>query len=232
MVVAVLALGLATGDPGSEGSRLPVHPPQPTPIPAEADVFRLDPSATTIAMDAERRRDAKVRDLASYRALRAYPGAPPAIPHDVDPSWLRTQACNTCHARGGWAPAFGAYTPLTPHPQYANCMQCHVDGAEGSLFVDNDFVPAAWPELDQQALTWDPTDADDLGSSPPPMPHALQLRGNCLACHSGPAAVAEIRTSHPERANCRQCHAARDDVGAARGESAGGAAGVFTREVR
>ena len=33
---------------------------------------------------------------------------------------------------------------------------------------------------------------------------------NCVACHSGPAAVAEIRTKHPERANCRQCHVALD----------------------
>ena len=38
------------------------------------------------------------------------------------------------------------------------------------------------------------------------IPHDLQLRGNCLACHAGPAAVEEIRTAHPERTNCRQCH--------------------------
>ena len=39
-------------------------------------------------------------------------------------------------------------------------------------------------------------------------PHDLFFRGNCLACHSGPSAVAEIRTAHPERADCRQCHVA------------------------
>ena len=27
-----------------------------------------------------------------------------------------------------------------------------------------------------------------------------------MACHGGPAAVEEIRTTHPERGNCRQCH--------------------------
>jgi cytochrome c-type protein NapB len=42
--------------------------------------------------------------------------------------------------------------------------------------------------------------------SPPLIPHDLQLRGNCLACHAGPGGVEEIRSTHPERANCRQCH--------------------------
>ena len=46
---------------------------------------------------------------------------------------------------------------------------------------------------------------------PPParrrtIPHPLQLRENCLACHGGPAARAELRTTHPERVRCRQCH--------------------------
>jgi nitrate reductase cytochrome c-type subunit len=42
--------------------------------------------------------------------------------------------------------------------------------------------------------------------APPTIPHPLQLRENCLACHAGPASRPEIRTSHPERARCRQCH--------------------------
>jgi cytochrome c-type protein NapB len=32
------------------------------------------------------------------------------------------------------------------------------------------------------------------------------MRENCAACHAGPAAREEIRTSHPERTRCRQCH--------------------------
>jgi cytochrome c-type protein NapB len=46
-----------------------------------------------------------------------------------------------------------------------------------------------------------------LPGGPPPIPHGLQMRENCLACHAGPAAVAEIRTPHPTLVNCRQCHA-------------------------
>ncbi len=63
-----------------------------------------------------------------------------------------------------------------------------------------------------------------MDGSPLWIPHDLQLRGNCLACHGGPAAVAEIRTAHPERANCRQCHVPAD-APAAPGE----AEAVFTR---
>lgn len=45
-----------------------------------------------------------------------------------------------------------------------------------------------------------------LEGSPPIIPHQLQLRENCLACHAGPSAPKEIRVTHPERVNCRQCH--------------------------
>ena len=31
----------------------------------------------------------------------------------------------------------------------------------------------------------------------------------CAACHTGEAAREEIRTSHPERVRCRQCHLER-----------------------
>ena len=45
-----------------------------------------------------------------------------------------------------------------------------------------------------------------LEGSPPVIPHGLQMRENCLACHAGSAAPKEIKVSHPTRVNCRQCH--------------------------
>ena len=42
--------------------------------------------------------------------------------------------------------------------------------------------------------------------APPVMPHAVFMRENCAACHTGEAARAEIRCSHPERLQCVQCH--------------------------
>ena len=51
-----------------------------------------------------------------------------------------------------------------------------------------------------------------LDGSPPVIPHQLQLRENCLACHAGPSAPKEIRVTHPERVNCRQCHVPNNKV--------------------
>jgi hypothetical protein len=33
------------------------------------------------------------------------------------------------------------------------------------------------------------------------------MRENCRACHAGPGAVDVLRTTHPQRVSCRQCHA-------------------------
>jgi cytochrome c-type protein NapB len=193
------------------------------PISAEADVFRLSVDSFGAPPDAGRRALAHPRTLAMYRTLRAYPEAPPRIPHGLTAAEFREPTCNTCHQRGGWVARFGAYAPVTPHPEYgaclqchavddavagirftdaaltggdATCLQCHVAGQSGRRFVMQGWRPAAWPAVRQAALA----------GSPPTIPHDLQLRGNCLACHAGPGAVAELRTTHPERANCRQCH--------------------------
>ena len=140
------------------------------------------------------------RSLSKYYERRAYPGAPPVIPHPVDETINRNQRCNVCHAKGGFTPKFNAYIPLTPHPDFLNCMQCHVQGTSGPLFVTTHWKSIAPPAIGRPALP----------GSPPPIPHGLALRDNCLACHGGPAAVPEIRCTHPERLSCRQCHAAQD----------------------
>ena len=52
------------------------------------------------------------------RLPRAYPGAPPLIPHDVEP---RKGLCLTCHETGI------AGAPIVPHPtRDPLCLQCHV----------------------------------------------------------------------------------------------------------
>jgi nitrate reductase cytochrome c-type subunit len=136
------------------------------------------------------------RDLKEFYSRRAYPGAPPVIPHEIDKGNEAIPGnCLACHQNGEYSPKFKAYAPKTPHPQYVNCQQCHVP--EGKSF----FRPSGWkkpkgPELNQKGLR----------SSPPVMPHELSLRENCAACHTGPSAPKEIRTTHPERINCIQCH--------------------------
>lgn len=138
------------------------------------------------------------RTLARFYARRSYPGAPPFIPHPVkEPQGVDSSRCNLCHLNGGWVADFKAYAPLTPHPELANCRQCHVKQDEKPTFQATQFVAYEPPKVKQAALP----------GSPPPIPHPLEMRANCVACHGGPAAVAEVRTKHPERANCRQCHA-------------------------
>ena len=131
------------------------------------------------------------RTLAVFHSRRAFSGAPPVIPHA-----LLGGSCLGCHKDGGYTPEFKAYTPVTLHPQYTNCQQCHVEQTKSGLFVATNFQRVANTEIDNQALP----------GAPPPIPHTLAMRENCNACHAGPAAVKEIRTPHPERQNCRQCH--------------------------
>ena len=204
--------------------RLPVAvvvaEPPAEPIAAEAQVFRTRAAALAIEPSTERRRPAHPRSLATWRSLRAYPGAPPRVPHGLTPAEFRTGGCKTCHERGGFSERFGAYVPLTPHPQMGACLQCHVGNAtlmaialpstEPSARCRQCHAPGAMKWRDS-SLAWAPMAWPKLapvtsGRTPPPIPHRLQMRENCLSCHSGPSGVMEIQTRHPERANCRQCH--------------------------
>jgi nitrate reductase (cytochrome), electron transfer subunit len=225
VIVAVKRAPPARG-PEPEPVAVAIVAPPAEPIAAEAQVFRTRPSMMAIEPESRRQRAAHVRTLQTWRYLRAYPGAPPRIPHGLTPDEYRTDACRTCHERGGYSERFAAYVPLTPHPEMGMCLQCHVGddaltgialrssdpnsrcpqchGSGGTpLSFDNstlEWRTTAWPQI--------PRREPDL--SPPPIPHELQSRGNCLPCHAGPAAVAEIRTTHPERADCRQCHVTPD----------------------
>lgn len=210
-----------------EARERPAHPPATPmvvpgdPIPAEARPYRLRPGDLAVDFDQARRPGAHPRTLEIYRGLRAYPGAPPRIPHGLTDREFREGLCNSCHAQGGFVPRFGTYAPITPHPELRDCLQCHAPDAmivglgiprlTGDVvcrqchvdpdtpppsLVSLDWTPMAWPELDQRAMP----------EGPPRIPHLLQMREDCLACHAGPSAVREIRTTHPERADCRACH--------------------------
>jgi len=136
------------------------------------------------------------RTLDEYYSRRQYPGSPPYIPHKVEEPDLARVECLACHARGGWSEALKRHTPITPHPEQEACRQCHVAMTGENLFVDTDWASVATPRLGRS----------ELPGAPPPIPHELQMRGNCVACHVGPGAVTAIRVEHPSRGNCRQCH--------------------------
>lgn len=190
------------------------------PIPSEADVFRTKAAVLAIDPTSEIRRGAHPRTLATYRALRAYPGAPPRIPHGLTPSEALRGGCTTCHERGGYSHRFDAYVPVTPHPEMGICLQCHVGdvklmaiplpSTDPSARCRQCHAPGALRWKDS-STTWKPLPWPQLARAsndhaPPPIPHSLEFRGNCVACHAAPSAVQEIRTPHSDRANCRQCH--------------------------
>lgn len=142
--------------------------------------------------------DSWSRNLNKFYGLRQYPGSPPRIPHEVDLTFSGKETdCLSCHEKGGYSSEFGSFAPVTPHPENTLCYQCHAQVTTEKLFVESEWKSISPPRLGQSSLP----------SSPPPVPHSLQLRENCIACHTGPGAVVEIRVSHASRGDCRQCHA-------------------------
>jgi cytochrome c-type protein NapB len=141
--------------------------------------------------------DSGGRTLSKFYELRQYPGSPPRIPHIVNLSFSGNETdCLSCHRKGGYSPEFNAFAPVTPHPENILCSQCHTLVQSDELFVETDWLSISPPRLGQSFLP----------GSPPAIPHSLQLRENCIACHTGPGAVAEIRVDHASRGDCRQCH--------------------------
>ena len=167
-------------------------------LPSEAGVFKRE----EFALDYQNMPDdpQHQRSLKTYYKNRAYSGAPPTIPHVVlSEKTMGDKSCLQCHQNGGFVAQFNAYAPVTPHPELINCKQCHVPIKTQGLFKETVFTKLENPDVGGQVL---------LGS-PPVIPHSLQMRENCLACHGGSAAPKEIRVTHPERVNCRQCHAVK-----------------------
>lgn len=138
------------------------------------------------------------RTLKTYYNNRAYYGAPPSIPHPVkNEHSIGENTCLKCHQNGGFTEKFSAYAPVTPHPEMVNCRQCHVVKNTNGVFKAFAYREVVAPKSGIN---------NALKGSPPIIPHQIQMHENCLSCHAGPSAPKEIRVSHPERINCRQCH--------------------------
>lgn len=153
----------------------------------QPDVF-----ATVVQTDADR--DAA---LARRATRRAYDGAPPTIPHAIDQ--IAIPACLRCHERGAKVANLAA--PAMSHPVYGSCVQCHVVSSDPRpsetppLALESAFVGAtahggerAWP------------------GAPPTIPHSTWMRDRCESCH-GVFGRLGMRSTHPWRQSCTQCHA-------------------------
>lgn len=144
-------------------------------------------------------------DLARLRgtrsARRQYDGAPPVAPHPLDQ--LTPAACMECHGKP--TKIGNLQVPLVSHPAYPNCIQCHVSSAgptsswvarNEALSEGNKFVGKEQSGQGRRAYV----------GAPPAVPHTTWMRDNCMSCH-GPGGTAALRTSHPNRQSCTQCHA-------------------------
>lgn len=197
LLISFLTIWNRSYEKGLENAYIPLEEREPMQIiPSEEGVFKRSEFALDYAkMPID---ETHQRSLKTYYNNRAYHGAPPSIPHLVeDERNMGGNACLKCHENGGFVKKWNAYTPVTPHPEYENCRQCHVPEKTKSLFKVTEFEKFPAPKVGIN---------NALPGSPPVIPHQIQLRENCLACHAGPSAPKEIRVTHPERVNCRQCH--------------------------
>lgn len=145
-----------------------------------------------------RGREVVVASASERAARRLYDGAPPVIPHA--PFAMR---CMSCHGDYGMAVAGLGVAPPSPHGDTpglsagSRCAQCHV-------FVKTDglFRPNGYRAMEREAQGGDRL----YPGAPPRLPHRLFMRESCPSCHAGPAARSTIRTTHPERTRCLQCH--------------------------
>lgn len=147
--------------------------------------------------------EVKMAALQARAGRRAFDGAPPTVPHPITQD--SSAACLACHSNG--LQVKDRFASKISHPTYGgSCTQCHVStrgsftAAEAALFnaplTENSFQgreappngPRAWP------------------GAPPVIPHRTLMRSDCMSCH-GANGLYALRTPHPDRQSCTQCHA-------------------------
>lgn len=139
--------------------------------------------------------------LAERSGRRAYDGAPPRIPHAI--GQMETRNCVDCHLEG--VRVGGLLAPAMSHEAYTSCTQCHVvndapmpgavDALRSGPPIDNTFVGLESAQHGVRA--WE--------GAPPQIPHPTRMREQCATCHG---VLAEgLRSTHPYRQSCTQCHA-------------------------
>lgn len=134
---------------------------------------------------------------------RAFDGAPPTVPHQIDQ--LSVAACMSCHSTESTL-LIGSKRPATiSHPYLSNCTQCHVPADGLRRFTEAEAARLVVASSFLGRLPAGPGTRAYHGA-PPTVPHPLWMRQNCMSCH-GPEREHAIRTSHPFRQNCLQCHA-------------------------
>ena len=135
--------------------------------------------------------------IAARNSRRAYDGAPPVIPHRVTQSGQLD--CLVCHEHG--AVIAGKIAPMMSHERHDSCTQCHIEADNARMVTLEPFAVESGFEGAQ---------AQGVGErawpgAPPTIPHRTLMRTQCGSCH-GVAGLHGLRTPHPDRQSCTQCH--------------------------
>ena len=153
------------------------------------------PSASDLANRSNSQQDKRTA-LAERANRRAYFGAPPIVPHPIDP--VSNASCLHCHETGLWIGDRLA-SPI-PHAHYASCTQCHVEQNDlrsgEAWWLNNSFTRQHEATEGSRAYV----------GAPPTIPHDIAMRSVCLSCH-GSGGRNGLRSTHTERSSCLQCHA-------------------------
>lgn len=197
--VAAAAAAVAKAPSYREIRERELQPPGPGP----SELALQQPLPVEVSASVAAALDQRHNAVEERKRLRAYDGAPPAVPHAVQQDGLL--ACAACHAEGlrlGAKPI-----PQISHANYTLCTQCHVPKAAplppeaerlAQSVGDSSFVGYWAPSFGRRA--W--------AGAPPATPHSTWMRDNCSACHGGSASVG-LASSHPWRSSCVQCHAVK-----------------------
>lgn len=219
--VAVIGYFAGIGAP-EEREAPPAVAPAPSEVPAAASYGELrgrslGPNAgwsSNLAVLAKEREvdppleEGEVRETALETALaergerRAFDGAPPTIPHPVAQN--QASECLVCHLHG--VVVEGRVASPISHEPYTSCTQCHVTEMSPVPFKGGLDLPPVASGSDFKGLASKAHGERAYPGAPPQIPHATWMRQECASCH-GEHGRAGMRSTHPERQSCAQCHA-------------------------
>ncbi|MBK8040779.1 MAG: hypothetical protein IPK22_27155 [Verrucomicrobiaceae bacterium] len=146
--------------------------------------------------------EVKMAALQARAGRRAYDGAPPTVPHPITQD--SSAACLACHGQG--LQVKDRFASKISHPTFGgSCTQCHVTSRGAFTAAESALFAVALTENSFQGAEAPPNGPRAWPGAPPTIPHRTLMRSDCASCH-GPKGLFALRTPHPERQSCTQCH--------------------------
>ncbi len=143
----------------------------------------------------------RAQAISDRAARRAFDGAPPVVPHPIVQD--SAASCLACHGPG--LVIKDKVASRMSHAPYASCTQCHVPAGGPEIPNVGSELLAALAENDFNGLAASQKGTRAWAQAPPTIPHSTLMRTDCMSCH-GPQGLFGLRTPHPDRQSCLQCH--------------------------